>query len=189
MKHISIFLLSAMIIAAGFCTNAGAQQKKAAYEGSISIGYTDPLNFGIRTTHGARYLKSNFFIGGELWLRMGFEDGYTARAGVLPRWYFVANDIIDLYIGCSIGLEASKSGSQDTWGNLINSISLGAYATPEFGIGFRLGNGDYIDIGVDFPLTYLFFLNKKENDELVHNGGYCKFDTYNVPGISIGYRF
>lgn len=188
MRRISVLFLSMAILAAGFCTDADAQQKKAKYEGSISIGYTDPLNFGIRTTHGARYLN-NFFIGGELWLRMGFVDGYMARTGVLPRWYFVANDVIDLYLGCSVGLEASKSGSQDTWGNLINCIGLGAYATPELGIGFRLGNGDYIDIGVDFTLTYLLFLNKKVNGELVHNGSYCTFYTYNVPGISIGYRF
>ena len=163
--------------------------KTRIYEGSVSVGYTHMLNFGVRTTHGVRYLDKNLFLGGELWARKGFQDGFSIRAGFLPRWYFVANRHIDTYLGCAVGLTTSSMAYDNPEGKWLDVFELGAYLTPEIGIGIRLRNGDYIDFALDFPLWMWFFDRTFTDDVLTHNGGKFNFDYRPYPGIIIGYRF
>ena len=163
--------------------------KTRIYEGSVSVGATYLINLGIRTTHGVRYLDKNLFLGGELWARKGFMDPFTLRAGFLPRWYFVANRHIDTYLGCAVGLTTSSMAYDNPEGKWLDIFELGAYLTPEIGIGIRLRNGDYIDFALDFPLWMWFFDRTFTDDVLTHNGGKFNFDYRPYPGIIIGYRF
>jgi len=163
--------------------------KTRIYEGSVSVGVTYLINLGIRTTHGVRYLDKNLFLGGELWARKGFMDPFTLRAGFLPRWYFVANRHIDTYLGCAVGLTTSSMAYDNPEGKWLDVFELGAYLTPEIGIGIRLRNGDYIDFALDFPLWMWFFDRTFTDDVLTHNGGKFNFDYRPYPGIIIGYRF
>lgn len=163
--------------------------KTRIYEGSVSVGATYLINLGIRTTHGVRYLDKNLFLGGELWARKGFMDPFTLRAGFLPRWYFVANRHIDTYLGCAVGLTTSSMAYDNPEGKWLDVFELGAYLTPEIGIGIRLRNGDYIDFALDFPLWMWFFDRTFTDDVLTHNGGKFNFDYRPYPGIIIGYRF
>ena len=163
--------------------------KTRIYEGSVSVGVTYIINLGIRTTHGVRYLDKNLFLGGELWARKGFMDPFTLRAGFLPRWYFVANRHIDTYLGCAVGLTTSSMAYDNPEGKWLDVFELGAYLTPEIGIGIRLRNGDYIDFALDFPLWMWFFDRTFTDDVLTHNGGKFNFDYRPYPGIIIGYRF
>lgn len=77
-KIIISLLITALSLSGTLCL---AQEKDRYYQGSVSIGYTGPLNLGLRTTHGLVYDRSNIFVGGEAWLRMGLEDGTTVKAG------------------------------------------------------------------------------------------------------------
>ena len=163
--------------------------KTRIYEGSVSVGVTYLINLGIRTTHGVRYLDKNLFLGGELWARKGFMDPFTLRAGFLPRWYFVANRHIDTYLGFAVGLTTSSMAYDNPEGKWLDVFELGAYLTPEIGIGIRLRNGDYIDFALDFPLWMWFFDRTFTDDVLTHNGGKFNFDYRPYPGIIIGYRF
>ena len=163
--------------------------KTRIYEGSVSVGVTYLINLGIRTTHGVRYLDKNLFLGGELWARKGFMDPFTLRAGFLPRWYFVANRHIDTYLGCAVGLTTSSMAYDNPEGKWLDVFELGAYLTPEIGIGIRLRNGDYIDFALDFPLWMWFFDRTFTDDVLTHNGRKFNFDYRPYPGIIIGYRF
>jgi len=168
--------------------------KTRIYEGSVSVGYTHMLNFGVRTTHGVRYLDKNLFLGGELWVRKGFQDGFSIRAGFLPRWYFVANRHIDTYLGCAVGLTTCSDSPPDVSADIINTFDIGAYFSPEIGIGIRLGNGDYIDLAFDFPLMLWFFNRTSvstiyDKEETIVKGAKFLFEYRQYPGISIGYRF
>ena len=155
----------------------------------MSVGVTYIINLGIRTTHGVRYLDKNLFLGGELWARKGFMDPFTLRAGFLPRWYFVANRHIDTYLGCAVGLTTGSIAYNNPDGESLDVFKVGAYLTPEIGIGIRLRNGDYIDFALDFPLWLWFFNRTFTDDVLTHNGGKFNFDYRPYPGIIIGYRF
>ena len=163
--------------------------KTRIYEGSVSVGVTYIINLGIRTTHGVRYLDKNLFLGGELWARKGFMEPFTLRAGFLPRWYFVANRHIDTYLGCAVGLTTGSDAYNNPEGKWLDVFEVGAYLTPEIGIGIRLRNGDYIDFALDFPLWLWFFNRTFTDDVLTHNGGQSYFDYRPYPGIIIGYRF
>ena len=146
--------------------------KTRIYEGSVSVGVTYIINLGIRTTHGVRYLDKNLFLGGDL-----------------SRWYFVANKNIDTYLGCAAGLTTGSTAYHNPYGEWLDVFEIGAYLTPEIGIGIRLRNGDYIDFALDFPLWLWFFDRTFTDDVLTHNGGQSYFDYRPYPGIIIGYRF
>ena len=163
--------------------------KTRIYEGSVSVGVTYIINLGIRTTHGVRYLDKNLFLGGELWARKGFMEPFTLRAGFLSRWYFVANKNIDTYLGCAAGLTTGSTAYHNPYGEWLDVFEIGAYLTPEIGIGIRLRNGDYIDFALDFPLWLWFFDRTFTDDVLTHNDGQSYFDYRPYPGIIIGYRF
>ena len=110
-------------------------------------------------------------------------------AGFLPRWYFVANKHIDTYLGCAVGLTTGNFAYDNPEGKWLDVFEIGAYLTPEIGIGIRLRNGDYIDFALDFPLWLWFFDRTFTDDVLTHNGGQSDFDYRPYPGIIIGYRF
>ena len=116
-------------------------------------------------------------------------EPFTLRAGFLPRWYFVANKHIDTYLGCAVGLTTGSNAYNNSHGEWLDVFEVGAYLTPEIGIGIRLRNGDYIDFALDFPLWLWFFNRTFTDDVLTHNGGQSYFDYRPYPGISIGYRF
>ena len=168
--------------------------KTRIYEGSVSVGVTYIINLGIRTTHGVRYLDKNLFLGGELWARKGFMEPFTLRAGFLPRWYFVANRHIDTYLGCAVGLTTGSDAYNNSHGEWLDVFEVGAYLTPEIGIGIRLRNGDYIDLAFDFPLMLWFFNRTSvstiyDKEETIVKGAKFLFEYRQYPGISIGYRF
>lgn len=191
MKRITLSLLALMLL--GTVCMAQEQTKPFRCQGSVALHYVHPLNFGLKTTHGVKYNKSNIFIGGEAWLKEGFLDGTMIKAGASMRWSFVATRWVDTYIGVNAGLWYNTAHFEDsTDGADINSQGLGTYVTPELGIGIGVGNGHYIDISIDFALCFSHFNDMKRTyhgkEERSH-GACCYFWHYLYPGISIGYRF
>lgn len=188
-KIIISLLITALSLSGTLCL---AQEKDRYYQGSVSIGYTGPLNFGLRTTHGVVYDRSNIFVGGEAWLRLGLEDGTTVKAGAVSRWSYVSLERVDAYIGMSAGLHVGRNRFTGTYGEMVNTFDTGAYLSPELGVGIGVGNGDYIDISLDFPLNFILY--RKTRTEYIGGGseetiGGGSLEIYNYPGISIGYRF
>ena len=146
-KTIAKFVILAALFLSAATISAEEKDGQKVYRGTVSIGYTAPLNFNVRTTHGVVYDRSNIFIGGEAQYRFGFEDGSIVKAGAAFRWSYVSRKLVDAYLGCGGGLHVSKNGSTGLNGELVNNFGMGLYLSPELGVGIGLGNGDYIDIG------------------------------------------
>lgn len=191
-KTIAKFLILAALFLSAATISAEEKDGQKVYRGTVSIGYTAPLNFNVRTTHGVVYDRSNIFIGGEAQYRFGFEDGSIVKAGAAFRWSYVSRKLVDAYPGCGGGLHVSKNGSTGLNGELVNNFGMGLYLSPELGVGIGLGNGDYIDISIDFPLDFYLYGRRRTqplgSTEVV-SPGFTGLETYNYPGISIGYRF
>lgn len=189
MKHISIFLLSVMVIAAGFCTDAGAQQKKAAYEGSVSLTYCYPLHAGLETAHGVKYDKSGIFIGGIAGGMLGVPLGSFVYAGFLPRWFADKWEKYDLFISCAVTYYnmTPYRGSAVPPDMMPSKNYMGGVGLiPEIGFGFKLNNGDAIDIALRYNTCFVMYDSFK--DYYAERGKSApKVVAY--PGLSIGYRF
>ena len=111
----------------------------------------------------------------------GYPYGISAHIGFRPRWFFVNRDKFEMYLGLGAGYAFGRerwklkvSADEET---TATSYLHGARLTPELGLGFKLRNGDAIDIGLLCDVDFRFH-------------GVSYFDsTIAKPGISIGYRF
>lgn len=131
-KTIAKFLILAALFLSAATISAEEKDGQKVYRGTVSIGYTAPLNFNVRTTHGVVYDRSNIFIGGEAQYRFGFEDGSIVKAGAAFRWSYVSRKLVDAYLGCGGGLHVSKNGSTGLNGELVNNFGMGFTFRPSW---------------------------------------------------------
>ena len=132
-------------------------------------------------SHGVRMDEGRWFLGGVLAADTGYPYGISAHIGFRPRWFFVNRDKFEMYLGLGAGYAFGREKwklkvSADEETTATNYLH-GARLTPELGLGFKLRNGDAIDIGLLCDVDFRFH-------------GVSYFDsTIAKPGISIGYRF
>ena len=156
-------------------------QKQFRYEGSVNISFSHMIRPGIFTLHGVRMYEGKWFLGGVLAADTGFPYGISAHIGFRPRWFFVNRKKFEMYLG----LGAGYAFGRERWTLRVSAVEEttatsylhGARLTPELGLGFKLRNGDAIDIGLLCDVDFRFC-------------GISYFDSVIAkPGVSIGYRF
>ncbi len=180
-KAVLAVSLAAMCAGMAYAQKKGTDQKSYRYEGSVNISFSHMIRPGIFTLHGVRMDEGRWFLGGVLTADTGYPYGISAHIGFRPRWFFVNRDKFEMYLGLGAGYAFGRerwklkvSADEET---TATSYLHGARLTPELGLGFKLRNGDAIDIGLLCDVDFRFH-------------GVSYFDsTIAKPGISIGYRF
>ena len=179
----AVLAVSMAVMCAGtaHAQEKGTDQKPYRYEGSVNISFSHMIRPGIFTLHGVRMDEGRWFLGGVLAADTGYPYGISAHIGSRPRWFFVNRDKFEMYLGLGAGYAFGREKwklkvSADEETTATNYLH-GARLTPELGLGFKLRNGDAIDIGLLCDVDFRFH-------------GVSYFDsTIAKPGISIGYRF
>ncbi|HIT47949.1 MAG TPA: hypothetical protein IAC34_00440 [Candidatus Coprenecus stercoripullorum] len=175
---ILIYVLASLPAAAQ--DSAGAENGKGSrYEGSVSIEL--PFGLGLSTSHGVRFDKTDFYIGGMAGINHMFLL-YDVTAGFDMRYYFASGDKMEGFAGMGLGgyfmqattvddnVPPGQAGSPD--------CEVGVAFTFTVGMGFKLRNGDAIDLALKA---------KHLGSMLGNNDNTKKHMTY--PTLSIGYRF
>ena len=145
--------------------------KSYKYEGSVSIGYSWAVTLNLETVHGVRFSGSNVFIGGQAGLSYGLPQGLGSYVNVFPRWFFPCSQA-GPYRGSSEPPSVTAGRK-----NYAGGVDL----MPEFGLGFKLRNGDAMDLAVRCQFAFGLY------DAYRNAGGWLGVEYY--PALIVGYRF
>ena len=169
-----------------FCQNARGIENTVRYEGSVSVGWSWAITLNLETVHGVRFSGSNVFIGGQAGLSFGIPQGVGSYVNVLPRWFFPYSDKLDGDLSLGVGWDNQAGpyrGSSEppsvTAGR--KNYAGGVDLMPEFGLGFKLRNGDAMDLAVRCQFAFGLY------DAYKSARGWLGAEYY--PALMVGYRF
>lgn len=169
-----------------FCQNARGIENTVRYEGSVSVGWSWAITLNLETVHGVRFSGSNVFIGGQAGLSFGIPQGVGSYVNVLPRWFFPYSDKLDGYLSLGVGwynqagpYRGSSEPPSVTAGR--KNYAGGVDLMPEFGLGFKLRNGDAVDLAIRCQFAFGLY------DAYKNARGWLGAEYY--PALMVGYRF
>lgn len=156
------------------------------YEGSVSLGYSWLISLNLETVHGVRFSGPDIFIGGQAGLSYGLPQGFGSYVNVLPRWFFPYGDKLEGYLSLGVGWYNQAGPYRGSSEAPSPAAGRGNYAggmdlMPEFGLGFRLRNGDAVDVALRCQIAFGLY------DGYKGTRGWLGADYY--PALLVGYRF
>lgn len=192
MKRLTLSLF--VMLALGSVAFAKTIEKPVKkYEGSVSIGYSYTLHVGVETIHGVRFIneKSDFFIGGIVGGMFGLPLGFHGYAGVMPRFYWGRNKS-EAFISLGVMYYNGTPYRGDAYGpneyTPEKDYAGGIVLLPEVGVGFKLKNGQAIDIALRVHNLFQLYDSYTEYYKSVGMPAGPGLEWI-APSISIGYRF